>query len=72
MENSNDFRTNIVKDENGDFVTDCHSIVARWRNRFSQLFNVYGVSNVSRQKYIQQNHLCLRQVPLRLRWLLKS
>ena len=32
--------TNIVKDEMGDFVADSHSILARWRNHFSQLFNV--------------------------------
>ena len=36
-------RCNIVKDEKGDLVADSHSIVARWRNYFSQLFNVYGV-----------------------------
>jgi len=24
-------RTNIVKDEKGDLVTDVHSILARWR-----------------------------------------
>jgi len=29
-------RTNIVKDEKGDLVTDCHSILARWRNHFCQ------------------------------------
>jgi len=40
-------RTNIVKDEKGDLVTDSHSILARWRNHFSQLFNVHGVSNVT-------------------------
>jgi len=28
-------RTNIVKDEKGDFVTGSHSILARWRNHFS-------------------------------------
>ena len=38
--------TNIVKDEKGDVVTDCYSIVARWRNYFSQLFIIHGVSNV--------------------------
>jgi len=37
---------NIVKDETGDLVTDSHSIVARWRNYFSQLFNVHGVKVV--------------------------
>ena len=43
-------RTNIVKDENGDLVTDSDSILARWRNHFSQLFNVHGVSNVRQTK----------------------
>ena len=33
-------RTNVVKDEKGDLVADSHSIVARWRNYFSQLLNV--------------------------------
>jgi hypothetical protein len=39
-------RTNIVKDEKGDLFTDCHRIFARWRDNFSQLFNVHGVSDV--------------------------
>ena len=29
-----------------DLVADSHSIVARWRNYFSQLFNVHGVKDV--------------------------
>jgi len=28
-------RTNIVKDENGDLVTDSHSILTRWGYNFS-------------------------------------
>jgi len=36
-------RCNIVKDEKDDLVADSHSIVVRWRNFFSQLFNVHGV-----------------------------
>jgi hypothetical protein len=39
-------KSNIVKHEKGDMVTDFHSILARWRNHFSQLFNVHGVSDV--------------------------
>ena len=39
-------RCNIVKDEKGDLVADSHSIVARWRKYFSQLFNVHGVKDV--------------------------
>ena len=27
-------------------VTDSHSTLARWRNHFSQLFNVQGISDV--------------------------
>jgi len=34
---------NTLKDEKGDLVADSHNIVARWRNYFSQLFNVHGV-----------------------------
>ena len=39
-------RTHTVKDEMGDLVTGSHSILARWRNHFSQLMNVHGFSNV--------------------------
>ena len=39
-------RTNRVQDEKGDLVTDCHSILARWRNHFAQLFSVHGVNDV--------------------------
>jgi len=39
-------RCNIVKDEKGDLVADSHTIVARWRNYFSQLFNMHGVKGV--------------------------
>ena len=39
-------RTNIVKDENGNLVADSYSILAGWRNYFSQLLNVHGVNDV--------------------------
>ena len=39
-------RCNIVKDEKGNLVAHFHSIVARWRKYFSQLFNVHGVNDV--------------------------
>ena len=39
-------RCNIVKDGKGDLVADSHSIVVRWRNYFSQLFNVHWVKDV--------------------------
>jgi len=44
-------RTNVVNDERGDVVTDCHGILARWRKLFSRLLNVRGVDDV-RQTYI--------------------
>jgi hypothetical protein len=56
----NDFKkgyqptANIVKDEKGDLVADCHSSLGRWRNYFFfhfihyflQLLNVRGDNNV--------------------------
>ena len=39
-------RTNIEQDEKGDLVADSHSILARWRNYFSQLLNVDGVHDI--------------------------
>ena len=33
-------RTGIVKDEKGDLVADSHSIMARWRNCFSQILTL--------------------------------
>ena len=39
-------RTNIVKDETCDLVTDSHSNLVRWRKRFSQLLHMHGVSDV--------------------------
>jgi hypothetical protein len=39
-------RTIIVRNGKGDLVVDSHSIMARWRNYFSQILNVHGVSDV--------------------------
>ena len=43
-------RTNIVKDETGVLVTGSYSILARWRDYFSQLLNVYGVHEVRQRE----------------------
>jgi len=61
-------RTNIVKNEKDDLVAYSYSIVARWRNYFSQLLNVRGVNDV-RQADL---HTAEPLVPLNLNWLLKS
>ena len=52
-------RTNVVKDEKSELVADPHSILAMWRNYFSQLLNVHGVNDV-RQTEI---HITEPQVP---------
>jgi len=39
-----------VKDDKGDLVADFHSILARWRNYFSQILNVHGVNDVRQTK----------------------
>ena len=46
FKNSYQHRTNILKNEEGDLVTYPHSILARWRQHFSQLLNVDGVNDV--------------------------
>ena len=38
-------RTDIAKNEAGDLVADCHTILARWRKHFSQLLNVHGLND---------------------------
>jgi hypothetical protein len=60
--NINDFKKgyqttrNVIKNEKGDMVTDCQSILVRCRDHLSQLFNVRGLMMLGRYKYIQQNH----------------
>ena len=39
-------RTNIVKDDKGDLVADSHSILARWREFFSQILNLRGFNDI--------------------------
>jgi hypothetical protein len=39
-------RINILKDEQGDLVSDSHSILASWRNHFSRLLFIHGVNDV--------------------------
>jgi len=39
-------RTIIVKDEKGELFANPHSIMARWRNYFSQLLNVHEDDDV--------------------------
>ena len=44
--------SNIARDEESELFTDCHSIWARWKNLFSHLFNVDGIS------YVRQRGIC--------------
>jgi hypothetical protein len=63
-------RTIIVKDDKGDVVAESRSIMARWRNYFSQLLNVHGVNDGGQVEIHTAEPLeCLSQVPLRLSWL---
>ena len=41
---------NIVWNEKVDLITDSHSILARWRNHFYQLFSVHGFSDVKQME----------------------
>ena len=34
-----------MKDENGNFFADFHTLLPMWRNHFSQVLNVHGVTD---------------------------
>jgi hypothetical protein len=38
--------TNIIKDEDGNLVTDPYSTLNRWKNFFNKMLNVHGVHDV--------------------------
>ena len=46
LENCYQPGTNILKEEKGDMITACHSIVVRWRNHFFHILNIHGVNGV--------------------------
>jgi hypothetical protein len=39
-------RINIIKDENGNLLTDPQSVLNSWKNFFNQVLNVRGVHDV--------------------------
>jgi hypothetical protein len=59
--------TNVVKHEKGYLVADSHSILATWRNHFSQLLNVHGFNDVRHTEIRIAEPLLPSPVPLRLR-----
>jgi hypothetical protein len=59
-----ELRTNTVKDETDHLFTGYDSILASWKNRFTQHFSVQGVAILSRQQYVHQKHESLSRVPL--------
>jgi hypothetical protein len=53
-------------------VADSRSIIARWRNYFSQLLSVHGVNDVRQTEIHTAEPVVSESVPLRLSLLLKS
>jgi len=45
-------RFHRVQNDKGDLVTECQSISAKWRNQFSQLFNVVYMGLVMLRRQI--------------------
>jgi hypothetical protein len=43
-------RINRVKTGKGDFVADCHSMLAASRKHFSELLNAHGVNEVRQRE----------------------
>ena len=46
IKNIRELHRGINDFKKGNLVTECHSILARWRDNFSQLLNIHGVNNV--------------------------
>jgi hypothetical protein len=40
------FQQYVYYHDNGDLLADSHNILCRWKNFFSQLLNVYNISDV--------------------------
>jgi hypothetical protein len=60
--------TSTVCDDKGDLTADSHSILARWRNHFSQLVNIQEINDVRQTEL----HTAEPKVPQRMRGLLKG
>jgi hypothetical protein len=71
FKNSYQPTANLVKDEKGNLLPDCHRILKRSKNHFFQLSNGHGINEV-RWTDIKLSHWYSSLVLPRLRGLLKS
>jgi hypothetical protein len=60
-------RINLVKDDNGDLLEDSHKILNWRKNYFSQLLNVYGVSDVRQMRVHTAESLVPRPSPFEVK-----
>ena len=65
-------RTTIVKDEKGDLAADRHSIMARWRKYFSQLFNEHEVNDIRQAEIHTVEPLVPEPSAFEVNWISKS
>jgi hypothetical protein len=65
-------RTNIVKNEKGDFATDFHNTLDRWKSHFSQLLNVHGVDDVEQTEIHTKEQIVPELSTFAFGWILKS
>jgi hypothetical protein len=70
--NIEELRTRSKKDENSNLFADSHNILNRSDNYFSQLLNVYSVSDVRQTEILIVEPLVHDSRLLRLKLLLQS
>jgi hypothetical protein len=58
-------RSNVMKDEYGVLLVDSHNILKRWKNYFSQLLNMYRVSDVRQTEIYTADTFALFPSPFR-------
>jgi hypothetical protein len=61
-----------VKDDNYDFLADCHNILNSWKNYFSQFLNVHKIYDVRQRETLTAEPLAPDLVLLRLKLLLQN
>jgi hypothetical protein len=65
-------RADTPQDGKVDLIAESYSILAMWKNHFSQLLYIHGFNDVRKKKIHTAEPLVPEPSALKLRWLLKS
>jgi hypothetical protein len=72
MKDLNVSRTNLVKYENGDLLTDSDNILNRWKVYFVQVLNVHGVNHITQSEIHTAESLILKPSSFELKFAIEN